>query len=149
MKEKRDALERNDLLLLAESLFFTAVLRRSVSLDEARLLLKALGSLARFCDAPAALTQGEHMPAHAALFASLAALLHGKLDESSAGLLVDSLCVLEQAPLRATLRFSLALANQAGPEDQFKSALDAGVFPFLLNVVQHQVRIRSKLSAAA
>ena len=137
VKEKRAALEKNELLLLSESLYFTAVLCRSASRADALKMISVLGSLTGSLSA----SQGEQLSAQAVFFATLSVLEQGKLcDEGEAVSLADNaaLLLLEPVPLRATLRLALGLASASGGEEHFKYACEAGVFPFLVSVVQNQ-----------
>ena len=138
VREKRETMERNDLLLLAESLFFTAALCRSVSLEEGRAVLTVLGSMAS-CLAPHnGLAQADMLPVHAVFFSAMAALKPEKLDDASALTLLTDCGQISYEPLRATVRLGLALASQSGSEEPFRAVGTAGVFPFLLSVMRHQ-----------
>ncbi len=137
--ESRETLEKNDLLLLAESLYFATCLCRSVSRDEVRALLAALAPLAGVVASPA-MAHGEQLAAHAVLFATLAALERGKVaEEDVPAILSDEFFrTPERDSMRAALRLALALTPHKGGDTLIKSACDDGVFAFLLSIVQHQ-----------
>ena len=138
--ERRHALERNDLLLLAETQYYAAACSSSVSLQEMRALYAALAPLARSMLQPQA-PNGEQLTAHACFFALVSALERGKLSAETADALLndDMLPAPELKPLSASLRLGLALSKETGSEEVFRIACDGNAFAFLLSLMQQQV----------
>lgn len=137
--ESRKELEKNNLLLLAECLYFAACLH-AASRDELRALLAALASLAPALAAPGG-PRSEQSTAHAVLFAALAALERVRPEDVAAALADDFFRAAQHGPLQSILRLALALASPAGGGDQLLAACDDGVFAALLAVVHSPLRL--------
>ena len=139
--EKREALESNDLVLLAECLYLAVQVPRATTLAEARSLLSVLSALAPSLSA----SPDEQAAVHAVLFSVLTVLDRSRLSDADAAALLDDDAFRSAEPpaLRATLRLALGLARASGGEELLRSACEGGALSLLLSIMQqHQLRQR-------
>jgi len=136
----RNELERNHVLLLAESAYFVASLSTTVSRPDVSALLSALAPLLPALVAPNS-AHADTLAAHALFMATLAALERQKLRSEDVALVLadDWFVVQDHKPARASLRMAAALASTSGSEGIINAACSDGCFASLLSVLQGQV----------
>ena len=141
MRQDRDALERNHVLLLAEDAYFVACLVPTVSRNEVHALLAALTPMLPAVSAFSG-ARTDSLAAHGLFFACLAALDRRKLrgDDVTALLQSEWFVAPDNASARAALRLAAAVASTAGHEAAIAAACSDGCFACLLSVLQSQVR---------
>ena len=149
MRQDRDALERNHVLLLAEDAYFVACLCTTVTRNEVHALLAALTPMLPAVSAFSS-ARTDSLAAHGLFFACLAALDRRKLrgDDVTALLQSEWFVTPDNALARAALRMAAAVASTAGHEAAIAAACTDGCFACLLSVLQSQVRASSLCSLA-